>query len=138
MTRVSVQPSMLRWARERAGLELQDLVRRFPQLVAWERGERSPTLRQLEAFARAVRVPVGYLFLPDPPREPLPVPDLRTVADRPVERPSPELLDTLYLCQRRTGTANTLSCIACRVCLLWEPLAFKKTQSVSPPPCGKR
>jgi transcriptional regulator with XRE-family HTH domain len=58
MTRVSVQPSMLRWARERAGLELQDLVRRFPQLVAWERSERSPTLRQLEAFARAVRVPV--------------------------------------------------------------------------------
>ena len=101
MTRVSVQSSMLRWARERAGLELQDLVRRFPQLVAWERGERSPTLRQLEAFARAVRVPVGYLFLPDPPREPLPVPDLRTVADRPVERPSPELLDTLYLCQQR-------------------------------------
>jgi Zn-dependent peptidase ImmA (M78 family) len=44
---------------------------------------------------------VGYLFLPDPPREPLPVPDLRTVADRPVERPSPELLDTLYLCQQR-------------------------------------
>jgi len=46
-------------------------------------------------------VPVGYLFLPAPPDEPLPVPDLRTMANRPVARPSPELLDTLYLCQQR-------------------------------------
>ncbi len=98
---VSVQPVMLKWARERAGLELKDLTPRFPQLAAWERGERTPTLRQLEDFAQAVRVPVGYLFLPTPPDEPLPVPDLRTMAGRPVARPSPELLDTLYLCQQR-------------------------------------
>jgi Zn-dependent peptidase ImmA (M78 family) len=101
MTRVSIQPSMLTWARERAGLEPEDLARRFPRLAAWERGELSPTLRQLEEFARAVHVPVGYLFLPAPPEEPLPVPDLRTLADRPVAQPSPELLDTLYLCQQR-------------------------------------
>jgi len=101
MTRVSIQPSMLTWARERAGLEPEDLARRFPRLGAWERGELSPTLRQLEEFARAVHVPVGYLFLPAPPEEPLPVPDLRTLADRAVAQPSPELLDTLYLCQQR-------------------------------------
>jgi hypothetical protein len=29
------------------------------------------------------------------------VPDLRTLADQPVAQPSPELLDTLYLCQQR-------------------------------------
>lgn len=101
MTRVSIQPSMLIWARERAGLDLEDLIRRFPRLAEWERGTQSPTLRQLEDFARAVRVPVGYLFLPDPPAESLPVPDLRTLADHPVAQPSPELLDTLYLCQQR-------------------------------------
>lgn len=101
MTRVSIQPSMLTWARERAGLKPEDLARRFPRLAAWERGEQSPTLRQLEEFARAVHVPVGYLFLPAPPEESLPVPDLRTLADRPVAQPSPELLDTLYLCQQR-------------------------------------
>jgi Zn-dependent peptidase ImmA (M78 family) len=100
-THVQIQPIMLTWARKRAGLELNDLTRRFPQLAAWERGERTPTLRQLEDFAQAVRVPVGYLFLPTPPDEPLPVPDLRTMAGRPVARPSPELLDTLYLCQQR-------------------------------------
>jgi hypothetical protein len=44
---------------------------------------------------------VGYLFLPAPPDEPLPIPDFRTLAGREVTRPSPNLLDTIYLCQQR-------------------------------------
>jgi transcriptional regulator with XRE-family HTH domain len=99
MMRVAVKPEMVRWARKRAGLRLRDLARGFPQVGVWERGVRTPTLRQLEAFARAVRVPLGYLFLAAPPNEALPLPDLRTVRNR----PSPELLDTIYLCQRRQG-----------------------------------
>ncbi|HXH06645.1 MAG TPA: XRE family transcriptional regulator [Vicinamibacterales bacterium] len=101
MNRVDVPPKLLTWARERAGLTLQDLAGRFPKVDAWEQGQQQPTLRQLEEFARAVHVPIGFLFLPGPPAEPLPVPDLRTVSDRPVARPSPDLLDTLYLCQQR-------------------------------------
>lgn len=101
MTRISIQPSMLIWARERAGLGLEDLSHRFPRLAQWERGAQSSTLHQLEDFARAVHVPLGYLFLPTPPEEPLPVRDLRTLADQPIPHPSPDLLDTLYLCQQR-------------------------------------
>jgi Zn-dependent peptidase ImmA (M78 family) len=41
------------------------------------------------------------LFLPEPPIEPLPIPDFRTIADKPIARPSPDLLDTLYVCQER-------------------------------------
>lgn len=101
MNRVSVHPSLITWARERARLAVTDLSGRFPKLGEWERGELQPTLRQLEGFAQAVHVPIGYLFLPSPPREGLPVPDLRTLADRAVAQPSPNLLDTLYLCQQR-------------------------------------
>ena len=101
MTRIPVNPELLTWARERAGLESLALAGRFPKLSEWEAGELQPTLRQLEDFARAVHVAVGYLFLPAPPQEPLPIPDFRTLADRDLSRPSPNLLDTIYLCQQR-------------------------------------
>lgn len=61
----------------------------------------APTLKQLEAFAKVTYVPVGYLFLPEPPTERIPIPDLRTVANRGIEHSSPDLLDTIYLCQQR-------------------------------------
>ena len=101
MNRVQVDTRMLHWACERARAEPASLAERFPQLPAWERGERQPTLRQLEAFAKATHTPVGLLFLPEPPEERLPIPDFRTVGDEPVGRPSVDLLDTLYLCRQR-------------------------------------
>lgn len=78
-----------------------DVLRpRFPRLQAWEKGEVSPTLKQLEAFARSVWVPVGYLFLEEPPAEFVPIPDFRSGRAR-TAHPSPNLLDTVYLCQAR-------------------------------------
>ncbi|MGH9324106.1 MAG: ImmA/IrrE family metallo-endopeptidase [Vicinamibacteria bacterium] len=100
MTRVPVRPELLRWACGRAGYDVRDLESRFPQLRKWERGAKQPTFKQLEAFARATHTPFGFLFLPEPPEEPLPIPDLRTVKHRPA-RPSPDLLDTIYGMQRR-------------------------------------
>jgi Zn-dependent peptidase ImmA (M78 family) len=101
VNRVPVRPELLSWALHRAGLDSFDLVGRFPKLEAWLTGEVWPTLRQLEQFARSVHVPVGYLFLPEPPREQLPIPDFRTLAGSDLARPSPNLLDTIYLCQQR-------------------------------------
>lgn len=101
MARVGVAPELLRWARERAGLEIADLVRKFPKVESWERGEAQPTFKQLEAFAGATRVAFGYLFLTEPPVERIPIPDLRTIRNQELRRPSPDLLDTLYAMQRR-------------------------------------
>jgi Zn-dependent peptidase ImmA (M78 family) len=101
MNRVEVRPELVRWARERADRSVESLAGKFPKLPAWEAGELRPTLKQLEQFARTVHVPVGFLFLREPPDEPLPIPDLRTVGSRGIREPSPDLLDTLYLCQRR-------------------------------------
>lgn len=104
MTRVSVKPELLRWARERVGRDIEDFPNRFKKLAEWERGEARPTLKQLEDFARSTHVPIGYFFLPEPPEERIPIPDLRTIRNQEISRPSPpspDLLDTIYAMQRR-------------------------------------
>ncbi|MCY3537016.1 MAG: ImmA/IrrE family metallo-endopeptidase [Cyanobacteria bacterium MAG IRC4_bin_6] len=101
MTRAPVNPRMVSWARQRVGLERDDLVKKFKKLPQWETGEMKPTLKQLEDFARMVHVPVGYFFLDEFPKEDIPIPDFRTVAGQPVTDPSPDLLETIYACQER-------------------------------------
>lgn len=101
MMHVTLNPEVLRWARERAGRTVQDLAAPFPKIDRWERGEERPTLKQVERFAKAVHAPVGYLFLPEPPVESVPIPDFRTVGNVHVGHPSPDLLDTVYICQQR-------------------------------------
>jgi len=98
--RVVIQPAILTWARERSRLDLAYFDKRFPQLDQWERGDAQPTFKQLESFAKATHTPIGFLFLPEPPEECLPIRDLRTVVHGPA-RPSPDLLDTIYAMQRR-------------------------------------
>lgn len=121
MSRVEVNPDLLRWARERAGLSASALERKFPKLDAWENREAQPTLKQLERFAKATHTPIGFLFLDVPPVEEVPIPDFRTVADdrSRLTQPSPDLLDTIYLCQQRQewyrGFARTMG---------YEPLPF--------------
>ena len=101
MNGVKVNPSLLHWARERSGRSANYLQKYFPRLQSWERGESRPSLKRLEAFAKATYTPIGYFFLQEPPGESLPIDDLRTVGDRSVSAPSPHLLDTIYLCQQR-------------------------------------
>ena len=104
--RIPIQPDLLRWARNRANLAVVDVVASFPKYADWESGQTSPTMRQLEDFARRTRVPFGYLFLNRPPAEQLPIPDFRSVRDRSVRAFSPELLDTIHLMQRRQDWAR--------------------------------
>lgn len=92
---------MITWARERAGLEPEELAARFPKAPEWEAGSLSPTLKQLEKLARATHTSIGFLFLDEPPEESIPIPDFRTMADSGVTRPSPDLLDTIFQCQQR-------------------------------------
>jgi Zn-dependent peptidase ImmA (M78 family) len=100
-TRVKVNPDLLYWALERAGLTADALAGKFPKLGEWLRGEVAPTLKQLESFATTTHTAIGLLFLPQPPSEPLPIPDFRTMPEARLPRPSADLLDTIYLCQQR-------------------------------------
>ena len=99
--RVEVRPELLRWAITRSGKTPDDYAVRFPLLGAWMRAESAPTLKQLEAFASATYAPIGFLLLHTPPKERIPIPDFRTIAHRQTKQPSPNLLDTIYICQQR-------------------------------------
>jgi Zn-dependent peptidase ImmA (M78 family) len=92
---------MLRWAYERARVDIDALRSRFPRLAEWESGEKKPTLKQLEDFAKATHASIGWLFLDAPPVERVPIPDFRTMSGKTVARPSPNLLDTVYACEQR-------------------------------------
>jgi Zn-dependent peptidase ImmA (M78 family) len=100
-TRVAVKPELLHWACERTGHDLDAYAARFPRLRGWASGASQPTLKQLESFAKATHTPAGYLFLPEPPHEQVPIPDFRTVSGRYAVRPSPDLLDMIFVCQQR-------------------------------------
>ncbi len=127
--RVSVNPELLRWAIERAAQSVETLENVFPKLEAWESGEAQPTLKQLERLAKRLHVPLGYLFLDAPPEEPLPIPDFRIMPHIEFSRPSPDLLDTIYLCQQRQEWYRNFL-----LSFSEEPLSFVSSAALSDDP----
>lgn len=101
MNRVAIKESVLRWAVDRAGLTPDDLQHRFPKIGQWVTGESQPTLHQLELLAKATFTPLGFFFLSEPPEERLPIPHFRTLGGKTPSKPSPNLLETTQVMQRR-------------------------------------
>jgi Zn-dependent peptidase ImmA (M78 family)/DNA-binding XRE family transcriptional regulator len=94
-----ITPSVLRWARQRAQLDPERLAQKThvkaDKLLRWEQGDEKPTFKQAQELARILNIPFGYLFLPHPPQEMLPIPDLRTIRPQPYGQLSLELRDLL-------------------------------------------
>ena len=99
--RVEVRPQLLEWALARSGITPSEWDKRFPKYSLWRSNQAKPTVKQLEDFARKTYTPIGYLLLDEPPAEGVPIPDFRTVRDKPLEVVSANLLDTVYVCQAR-------------------------------------
>ncbi len=102
--KITVQPELLAWARDRVGLSEELLAKKLgakpAQVVRWE-DDGELTYKRAEKLAKVTRIPFGYLFLPEPPDEKLPVADFRTVGSEEGQRPSPELLDVLFDAMRK-------------------------------------
>lgn len=71
-------PNILTWAAARADKDMSQLQTYFPKIEQWLDKSYAPTLKQLEDFAKKVYLPFGYLFLPEPPQEKLPITFFRT------------------------------------------------------------
>ncbi len=102
--KTNLNPECLQWARDRAGLSTFDLAQKIgvteDKIVKWEQSGEL-TLSQMEKLANVTHTPIGYLFLPNPPVEELPVSDFRTVQTQNIARSSPDLLDTVNDALRR-------------------------------------
>lgn len=99
--RLSVQQPVISWAIERARAEYGQVAAKHTWIGAGSDGSFSPTFKQLEKFAKDLRVPFGFLLLDKPPEEKIPIPDFRTMPGSGERSPSPDLLDTIYLSQNR-------------------------------------
>ena len=101
---ITLQPELLRWARERAGLTQDDLAKKIPvnpdRVRAWEQTGKI-SIAQIDKLAAKTYTPLGYLYLPEPPDESLPIRDFRTRSGDAPTRPSPDLLESVYQMQRR-------------------------------------
>ncbi|NLV23000.1 MAG: ImmA/IrrE family metallo-endopeptidase [Syntrophomonadaceae bacterium] len=101
MANINVSPGILQWAVERSD-KLKAVMHKFPKWSEWLSGESNPTLKQLESLAKFTSTPLGYFFLNEPPIEGLPIPHFRTIHDDSYHiAPSPELLDTVQMMERR-------------------------------------
>ena len=102
---IELEPSVLRWARERSRLDPEELAHKIAvkvdRVLAWEETGRI-SIAQIGKLAAKTHTPEGFLFLPAPPEDRLEIPDFRTGSPHPA-RPSPDLLDTVHAMQRRLG-----------------------------------
>ncbi len=99
MTQAMINPDILSWARQRAGLDVYALARKLnvdeEKLISWEQGQVRPTFKQAQSYAHNTYVPFGYLFLKQTPKDELPIPDLRTVGDHAAREISINLRDVV-------------------------------------------
>jgi transcriptional regulator with XRE-family HTH domain len=65
-----INPDVLKWARERSGLSVEDAAKKFAKFAAWETGELSPTYSQLEQLSDTLKLPIAAFFFPTRPKLP--------------------------------------------------------------------
>ncbi|CAI1880724.1 Domain of uncharacterised function (DUF955) [Serratia fonticola] len=65
------------------------------KVISWEDGNANPTFAQAQKLANKLHIPFAYFFLPQPPVEPVPLPDLRTIRNYELQNASIDMLDTI-------------------------------------------
>lgn len=89
-----VNPDVLKWARETAGLSIEDVVQKLKRkritaetVLSWENGDGSPSYSQLERIAYEIyKRPLALFFFPEPPQEETPKQSFRTLPEYAIER----------------------------------------------------
>lgn len=112
-TAALVNPNLLAWAREQSGYAPEPVAKRLAvkveRFLEWERGDRKPTVRQVEALAKVYHRPFGLFFLPQPPELPPLASEYRRLPGVKPGVESPELRLAIRTMSYRRETATELS-----------------------------
>ncbi len=99
-TQAYINRNIVEWAIAKNSLTMDavaDHINVKPNTIEdWIRGNKLPTFKQIHSLAEALLIPYGYLFLSSPPKETLPIPDLRTVGSIGVTDYSTEFQEVLF------------------------------------------
>lgn len=88
-----ISQSVLKWVEQTINInELPEKMKK--QFSSWKNKDSEPTYAQLKEFSKKTRIPFGYLFRTDPPKEEMSMVEFRTPGSHILEHPSRELLDT--------------------------------------------
>jgi Zn-dependent peptidase ImmA (M78 family) len=106
-----INPTILAWARARSGQTLEQVAEALgkgPDVIRkWELGESAPTYVQLETLAyKLYKRPVALFFFPEPPDEPEPAQEFRTLPDFEIDDLAP---DTLFKVRQALALQLSLS-----------------------------
>ena len=101
-TRVkNINKHILEWAIIRNGNSLEEFYAKNPDVELWAKGEKHPTVKQLENFTHKVHVPFGYMFLPTPPEEKIPLPFFRTANNNATDKVSLNVFHAIQIIKDR-------------------------------------
>jgi transcriptional regulator with XRE-family HTH domain len=78
---IPINRALVTWARERAGVTLEEAAQKFRNIAAWEDGSGMPTYPQLESMADEFKLPIAVFFFPEPPETPPIRESFRTLPD---------------------------------------------------------
>lgn len=94
-----IKPEMIRWARSRTGLTVQDIAKEMRvsenRIREWESGKTPITMGKAQKLANLSLIPFGSLFLSKAPNRDIHLLDFRTIHNSPIKKPSLELEATV-------------------------------------------
>ncbi|WP_079223889.1 ImmA/IrrE family metallo-endopeptidase [Citrobacter werkmanii] len=100
-----INPQIFNWACARAQVSEEDLSQslgvKLEKVIGWSRGGLKPTFGQAQKLASKLHIPFAFFFLPAPPQDILPIPDLRTHGNHGLANVSIDLKDTIASVVRR-------------------------------------
>ncbi len=98
--RVEIKRTIYIWAIKESQRDFDEIQRKFKKIRTWISGEDQPTYKQVEELAKFLGVPLGYMFLDEPPKEHFIKSEFRTIENK-MPGMSKDLQDTLYIMARR-------------------------------------